>query len=170
MTTHITKTWFDGEKVVTQEIPESEVYKQEPDAYGYARRLAEAIWQKHYKAVAPQWKPLDDLMGVLTQIDNMTSGLIARQDKQEPVAWVRWDDEENYYDVRRTPPTQENIDYLAKWNRPAWVPAYPHPPQRQPLTEEEIAVIAAASGGLASDFVITVARAIERAHGIGGGK
>jgi hypothetical protein len=30
MTTHITKTWFDGEKVVTQEIPESEVYKQGP--------------------------------------------------------------------------------------------------------------------------------------------
>jgi hypothetical protein len=27
MTTHITKTWFDGEKVVTQEIPEPEVYK-----------------------------------------------------------------------------------------------------------------------------------------------
>ena len=30
MTTHITKTWFDGEKAVTQEIPESEIYKQEP--------------------------------------------------------------------------------------------------------------------------------------------
>jgi len=30
MTTHITKTWFDGEKLVTQEIAESEVYKQEP--------------------------------------------------------------------------------------------------------------------------------------------
>ena len=30
MTTHITKTWFDGDKVVTQEIPESEVYRQEP--------------------------------------------------------------------------------------------------------------------------------------------
>jgi hypothetical protein len=30
VTTHITKTWFDGEKVVTQEIPESEVYKQAP--------------------------------------------------------------------------------------------------------------------------------------------
>ena len=27
MTTHITKTWFDGEKVVTQEIHEPEVYK-----------------------------------------------------------------------------------------------------------------------------------------------
>ena len=38
MTTHITKTWFDGGKVVTKEIPESEVYKQEPvawmDAFG----------------------------------------------------------------------------------------------------------------------------------------
>ena len=33
MTTHITKTWFDGEKVVTQEIPESEIYKQEPVAW-----------------------------------------------------------------------------------------------------------------------------------------
>jgi 20S proteasome alpha/beta subunit len=27
MTTHITKTWFDGEKVVTQEIPEADFYK-----------------------------------------------------------------------------------------------------------------------------------------------
>jgi len=32
MTTRITKTWFDGEKLVTQEIAESEVYKQEPVA------------------------------------------------------------------------------------------------------------------------------------------
>jgi hypothetical protein len=47
----------------------------EADAYGYASRLAVAIWEKHYKDAAPQWKPLDDLMGVLTQIDNMSSGL-----------------------------------------------------------------------------------------------
>jgi len=63
---------------------------QEPDAYGYARRLAEYIWAAHYRVTAPQWKPLDDLMGVLTQIDNMTSGLVtlpAAQPAQEPVAW-----------------------------------------------------------------------------------
>ena len=82
MTTHITKTWFDGEKLVTQEIAESEVYKQEPDAYGYAKRLAVAIWEQHYKDVAPHWKPLDDLMGVLTQIDNMTAGLTAQNQRQ----------------------------------------------------------------------------------------
>ena len=42
----------------------------------------------------------------------------------------------------------------------------PHP-HREPLTDDEIAVIAAACGGLASDFVVSVARAIEAAHGIG---
>lgn len=58
----------------------------EPDAYGYASRLAVAIWEKHYKDAAPQWKPLDDLMGVLTQIDNMTSGLPRLAQQAEPVA------------------------------------------------------------------------------------
>lgn len=38
----------------------------------------------------------------------------------------------------------------------------------KPLTDEEIAVIAAACGGLASDFVVDVARSIEQAHGITG--
>ena len=29
MTTHITKTWFNGKNIVTQEIPEAEIYNQE---------------------------------------------------------------------------------------------------------------------------------------------
>ena len=29
MTTNMTKTWFDGKNIVTQEIPESEIYKRE---------------------------------------------------------------------------------------------------------------------------------------------
>lgn len=29
MTTHITKTWFDGKNIVTKEIPVEEVYKRE---------------------------------------------------------------------------------------------------------------------------------------------
>jgi hypothetical protein len=55
---------------------------QEPDCYGYASRLATHLWEKHYKDAAPQWKPFDDLLGVLTQIDNMTSGL-ARMEHPE---------------------------------------------------------------------------------------
>jgi len=46
---------------------------------GYATRLAVAIWEKHWKDQSPDWQPLPDLMGVLTQIDNMTSGMIRPQ-------------------------------------------------------------------------------------------
>lgn len=42
---------------------------------GYAARLAEAIWRKHYQQDAPEWRPLPTLAGVLTQIDNMVAGL-----------------------------------------------------------------------------------------------
>jgi hypothetical protein len=41
----------------------------------YALTLAEAIHRKHFPEVT-QWKPLPDLLGLLTQIDNMTSGLV----------------------------------------------------------------------------------------------
>lgn len=51
------------------------------------------------------------------------------------------------------------------------IPISTHPqPPRQPLTREDIAFIAAACGGLASDFVVSVARAIEAAHGVKGRK
>lgn len=43
--------------------------------YQYARSLAVSLWEKHWKADVPEWEPLPDLIGVLTQIDNMTCGL-----------------------------------------------------------------------------------------------
>jgi hypothetical protein len=46
------------------------------NALGYATTLACALWEKHYKAEAPDWKPQPDLLGLLTQIDNMTAGLV----------------------------------------------------------------------------------------------
>lgn len=52
MTTHITKTWFDGEKVVMQEIPESEVYKQEPVAWDvFELRLYGAPQEKQHRVL-----------------------------------------------------------------------------------------------------------------------
>jgi hypothetical protein len=47
------------------------------EATGYATTLATAIHAQHYAKLAPQWKPLDTVLGVLTQIDNMTCGLAA---------------------------------------------------------------------------------------------
>jgi hypothetical protein len=67
--------------------------KDETHAYGYAKRLAEAIWSKHYKTTAPQWEPFDELIGVLTQIDNMTAGLISppqRKPLTDEEIWKFW--------------------------------------------------------------------------------
>ena len=44
-------------------------------ALGYAQRLATGLWEKHWRDSAPQWKVLDDMLGVLTQIDKMVCGL-----------------------------------------------------------------------------------------------
>lgn len=46
------------------------------EACCYAERLATVLWSKHFKNSVPEWKPLsDDLFGLLTQIDNMTTAL-----------------------------------------------------------------------------------------------
>ena len=42
--------------------------------FDYARGIALALHQKHYRDVV-NWKPLDDIIGIMTQIDNMTCGL-----------------------------------------------------------------------------------------------
>jgi hypothetical protein len=56
-------------------------------ALGYAQRLATGLWEKHWRDSAPQWKVLDDTLGVLTQIDNMVCDLQrAPAQAAEPVA------------------------------------------------------------------------------------
>jgi hypothetical protein len=43
--------------------------------YRSARDLAVSIWRDNYKNTAPNWEPLEDLAGVISQIDNMVAGL-----------------------------------------------------------------------------------------------
>lgn len=45
------------------------------DALMYATRLLVGIVEQHYPDRVPEWRPLPDLVGVLTQIDNAVSGL-----------------------------------------------------------------------------------------------
>ena len=76
----------------------------------------------------------------------------------EPVAWM---DREG--DVYPMPETEG-------W-RPPHTLLYTHPPQRKPLTDEEIAALLSQSAGIdikLNDGDLLFARAIERAHGIGG--
>lgn len=51
-------------------------YFNEDDALSYAKRLATYIYEKHYKTEDSEFYLLDDLYGVLSQIDNMSTGLI----------------------------------------------------------------------------------------------
>lgn len=54
----------------------------------YARRLAVDLWQRHYREVAPEWEPFRDLAGLLSQIDNMASGLCRFDSTAPPSAPV----------------------------------------------------------------------------------
>ena len=70
-------------------IKEALEQPEQDNTYGYASRLATAIWQKHYIKESPKFALLDTTEGVLTQIDNMTCGLVREkpaQPEQEPVA------------------------------------------------------------------------------------
>jgi hypothetical protein len=79
--------------------------------------------------------------------------------EQEPVAWQGVHDTTDLY-----------------WRKPMQGdvrPLYTHPPQRKPLTDEEIELLAAKHAppidpDFGDDDWIEFARAIERAHGIGG--
>lgn len=45
------------------------------------RRLLEVIHKSDYAEKAPTWRPLDDLVGMVTQIDNMYAGVRAERDQ-----------------------------------------------------------------------------------------
>lgn len=75
----------------------------------------------------------------------------------EPVAWM-----DSYGDVYPMPETEG-------W-RPPHTLLYTSPPQRQPLTDAEIARVMQPFESVEPEhpFWVNVTRAIERAHGIGG--
>ena len=74
------KPWGGGKILREWDILEKDILRAlnlKPRAVEYecAKDLAIHLWEKHYKDKDPEWEPCDDLMGVLTQIDNMTVGL-----------------------------------------------------------------------------------------------
>ena len=103
--------------------------KQDDEAYGYAKYLAECIWEKHYKEESPHWRPFDNTLSVLTQIDNMTCGLEKAQPEQKPVAWLVSDAQGRYATIRDPAPYGEEV----------YKPLYTAPPKREwvGLTDEE---------------------------------
>ena len=74
--------------VAEKAIKESLAQPEQDNTYMYASSLATSIWQKHYIKESPKFALLDTTEGVLTQIDNMTCGLVREkpaQPEQEPI-------------------------------------------------------------------------------------
>ena len=55
---------------------------EQDNTYVYASKLAKTMWQKHYMKESPKFELLDTTEGVLTQIDNMTCGLVREKPAQ----------------------------------------------------------------------------------------
>jgi len=50
--------------------------------YEHLKDLTVRIWEEFYKEESPEWEPLDDILGLITQIDNMVCGLEKRKRPQ----------------------------------------------------------------------------------------
>ena len=80
----------DGQKLYAEDkvwstiisIKEVLAQPEHDNIYGYASSLATAIWHKHYIKESPKFALLDTTEGVLTQIDNMTCGLVREKPAQ----------------------------------------------------------------------------------------
>ena len=106
---------------------------EQDNTYAYASSLAKTIWQKHYIKESPKFALLDTTEGVLTQIDNMTCGLVREkpaQPEQEPVAWLV-----TYGRLTHVEYTQPNMVVDTHYQ-----PLYAAPPRREwvGLTDMEV--------------------------------
>lgn len=53
------------------------------DANREVLSLIESIWRAEFRKDAPDWQPLPDLVGRITQLDNMYAGVRSQRDKAE---------------------------------------------------------------------------------------
>jgi hypothetical protein len=118
------------------------------------------------------------IIGVLVKQDQDAAITALRtalaEPEQEPVAWGVFEDR-NLHDPCFTRKDAEELARL-KGTHAVVQPLYTHPPQRKPLTDEEILLDEVlryhfgcnGGAGPVSQKGIKIIRAIERAHGIGG--
>lgn len=118
--------------------------------------------KRHKHACDACWGRMK-IPGQVGELDHTTAP------QQEPVAWIEheWSGTglRHLHFEKREPMVRDEVV------NPVWTPLYTAPPQRQPLTEDQIAAaVGQCETDLKTEFLIEFARAIEEAHGITGGQ
>ena len=138
--------------------------EQETQGYREAAQLAKWLFkthyaqQEHYASGRVIWGLCDTTSGVISQIDNMVCKLVLpKEPEQEPVAFVKGCNRGQW---EIFPAKAHQIFGIEQ-------PLYTTPPQRKPLSEEEIGAILEDVNAYGTRLY-TFARAIEAAHGIKG--
>lgn len=143
-----------------------------PDpANSYARSIAVALHASHYPEVT-QWRPLDDTMGLLTQIDNMTCALVRAETAPTVVepdrAMNAFTDAADLVDAMRQSKNNGEAVALVLKYRNACIAATP---PRAALTREQISELAVQEELLLIcdnlDALVEIVAVVEQAHGIG---
>jgi hypothetical protein len=132
----------------------------------------EALQMICAKCRGNEWGPETPRKEILAWFHDFAAAAIEQAERQEPVAWLEpeWGEKiclEVGYEITMTDDHPRDL---------CWIPLYAHPPQRQPLTDEEIEaawkVAMFEDNGrhalLDNQPFVHFARAIERKHGIGG--
>ena len=150
---------------LAQERSDVQPEQLEPYTSDVPRIMREAGMTFHlglpHKAVVEQMTRVVDLVCAEASIKaaQQFSAALA-QPEQGPVAWLYSEDERVWLTMS---------EYEARENATHGItPLYEHPPQRKPLTEEEIGKATEHIAGMHCAIVDEIARAIEAAHGIGG--
>ena len=118
--------------------------------------------------------PVSDVTveGLIDKVKSNREHIVDVTDMVEPVAWItEWVQRYRHNDT----PIIDRAVSFTKADAPAvpnpnYIPLYTAPPKREPLSDAEIAKLWGESYSGTTQMVRNFARAIEKAHGIGGGE
>ena len=146
------------ELLLAQPEPEQEVYSK-----GYAEAMQQQVYEAfeagRKSALSNDWNKERDAMSEAWYLPESKQELLAQPEtKQEPVAWFYDYDGTTW--VKLKEPDLPNMHHLVTNVRPLYLA----PPTREPLSYDKI--VALIQSNIANGLY-SLARAIEKAHGIG---
>ena len=77
---NITFGYYDDEVASWKAAPDGQCLAELEAGKAELLILMDSIWRAEFRHEAPNWKPLDDLPGMISQLDNMYAGVRSQRD------------------------------------------------------------------------------------------